>query len=265
MTRAAIAWLLLVPISACGGDDGGTTVGSEATSASDGSTTMSATSGVMSTTAPEDTTGGTGTAADDTAGSSETAAPVCPEDTPAEGPAVTISLRNDRATAIFVTSQFDCTESHLRIDTDSDPPGRWPLEQCAPTCASIIADACECADACAQPGLIRIEPGGTHELAWDGALWVEHELAAECNACGVAPDCLLGVSAPAGMVLASAGASSTATDCTDEAGEPSTCECARGEDSCVLVGTATDPQEIAAQAVFEYPRTTSLELVFDET
>lgn len=260
----AVLGLLLAASVACGGDDGSADSTSPSTGDAGGSTTSVSTAEPTSTSAPTDDTGAsTGTGANEPTGSGDTAAPDCPEDTPAEGSEVTISLRNDRAEAIFVTSHFDCAEAHLRIDSNDDPAGRWPLDQCAPTCASIIADACACPEACMQPRLLRIEPGASHAIVWDGALWVDHELAADCNACGVAPDCLLGVTAPASMYLASAAASSAASDCTDEAGRPVACECADGEDSCLLVGNPADPGELGAQALLDYPRTTSLELVFD--
>lgn len=262
-----IAVLTLVGVlgaaSACG-DDGpaGGTEASTGEGTGPSPATGSATGGTASDTgaATEATAGTAGTAG--TADSTDTAPLDCVMDEPSAGPEVEITVRNERAEAVFVTAPFFCTEAHVRIDSNGMPAGLWPMGACTPRCTSIVAGACECPEVCEIPALVRIEPGGSHVVPWDGSLFVEHLLDPACNTCNVAPDCRLGVSAPDGMVLATAAAASAASDCTDAAGEPVACECAAGEGSCLLDGTVANPQELGAQAVFDYPGTTAVELVF---
>jgi hypothetical protein len=253
---------MLATASACGDDDPADTEAATSEGSGPDSVTGASTDGASETGASTAGTGGSvGTAG--TADSTDTEPLDCVEDEPPAGPEVTITLRNERAEAIFVTAPFFCADAHLRIDSNGMPPGQWPLGACTPRCTSIVADMCECPEVCEIPSLVRIEPGASHEIAWDGALFVEHLLDPVCNACGVAPDCRLGVSAPEGMVLVSATAASAASECTDAKGAPVACECAADEGSCMLDGTVADPQELGAQALLEYPGTTALELVFE--
>jgi hypothetical protein len=233
--------------------------GSEAEPASHtGSTTDTATT-VDGATVEEsvDATDATSMASesDDTAGSD------CAPDEAPQGPSVTFTLRNLRSDAIFVVSWLGCVEGYVRLDLVDDPPGRWPLDACAPTCANIIAGECwDCA--CEPPRLLRVEPGASYDVVWDGQLWIDAELPTECNACAVASDCLLGVSAPAHTYLITSTAATSATDCVDEMGG-SSCTCPNGAQACFIEGTVANPAELPVQANLEYPDATSLELAFD--
>jgi hypothetical protein len=248
--RRTCLWLALV---ACG-DDG--SVDSDDPGTTDASTTsVDPSSSSSSSTGDQSSSSESGPS-----DASETAEPICPEDAAPEGPEVAFTIRNDRADAIFVTTPFSCADTFVRIDTE-DATGRWPLDACAPACTLIVADACEpCPNECDRPTLLRIDAGATHEIVWDGALWIDHVLEQACNACGVAPDCLLGVSAPASTYLATATAASSASNCTRNG-----CECPAGESTCMLDGEVADPQELGAQLLFEYPDETTVDLVFDES
>jgi hypothetical protein len=260
--RHAIPILIsvLAALGGCGDDGPADTDPGTSNGSGPGSTAAEGSSMGATATPDTDATAGTaGTAG--TADSTDTEPLDCVMDETPAGPEVMITLRNERAEAIFVTAPFFCADATVRIDSNGMPPGLWPLGACTPRCTSIVADACECPEDCEIPALVRIDPGASHDVTWDGALFVEHLLDPACNACGVAPDCRLGVSAPDGMVLVSATAASSASDCTDPEGAPVACECPAGG-SCPLDGTVADPTELGAQAVIDYPGTTAVELVF---
>jgi hypothetical protein len=224
--------------------------GDDASSPSTTTTTTTTTSGGDAT----DPTDATETMAS-TGGDEPTVGADCPQDETPTGPAVTFTLRNLRSEPIFVVSQVECAEGYVRVDLVGDPNGRWPIDGCAPTCADIVAGDCwDCG--CEAPRLLRIAPGGSHEVIWDGRLWVPEAVPAECNACGVAPDCLLGISAPAETYLVTVTASTTAMGCDDPA-------CACEGESCFVEGEPGNPIELPVQAQIDVPGTTALELDFD--
>jgi hypothetical protein len=207
-------------------------------------------------------TGDSGEPSTETGASETTASPDCLQDESPEGPTVTFTLRNLSDDAIFVVSPLACEEGYVRIDLVGSTTGRWPIDVCAPTCSAIVSGDCWDDCACSPPRLLRIEPGASHDVVWDGQLWVGAELPSECNACGVAPDCLLGISAPPETYLVTVTASTMATDCVDEGGQPS-CSCPDAAQTCLLAGQAINPTELPIQAHLEYPDANTLELTFE--
>ncbi len=100
------------------------------------------------------------------------------------GATVAITLRNDRAVPIFVPWSVDgCTWEPFTI---------WMQEQRVfwddaggayiPSCEALLEVGCGwgCSDGPAS--VLRLDPGATHELSWDGYVWSPMAVDAACAA-----------------------------------------------------------------------------------
>ncbi len=128
--------------------------------------------------------GGAGSA--DGGGTGGTTGDVCDalESVSDPGPAVTISIVNQRATPVSIQMN-GCVGTLPLTFTDAAGEIRpWQLsDDCFPTeCAGFITQG-HCSQACADCGGVpplRLDPGNVHHVTWSGGLFSEHELPPVC-------------------------------------------------------------------------------------
>lgn len=166
---------------------------------------------------------------------------------------VTLRFHNDTGQPIFLPGDCQGKPAYqLEVIGAGEDGTSYPFDtSCLQTCADLQQQPPFVCDACA-PAAIRIEPGTTREVVWDGTgLRPGFTMP---PACWAAPDqgtsCSLIVAAPAGMWAAHAVAFS---ECTDG------CTC-KPDGSCF--GTPSGQQAQADLASFSFPSETTVDVVF---
>lgn len=232
----------------------------------DGSgTSGSATGGDATGTTSADTGEPVSDTDDSTDGPPEDAcAPIVPDE--GDGQPLAITIRNDRAEAIFVGFGNECVLETFRIDG----PGGDTLDTigpiCAQSCGEVIDTGCQVVDcgACGGPELIRLEPGASWAVEWSGVLRPGLEIPAACDPGGADCGTCSGRRLPEeGTHVVRAIAFATCT--TDDA---LPCDECGGADSCsVYAGFDSDfsTPDHQAEASVDLPATTAVELVFGPT
>ena len=178
------------------------------------------------------------------------------DDEPLEAPR-TITVTNARAEPVYLMTANDCTFNRVFV---TGPAGRWPSGSCEPSCAAMISGQCGCAEACAAPQLLRVEPGGSYPIDWAYVL-VGDEVPASCvdtDLCGFG-ECVRQVAPPDGAYTISVDVQLTPAACA-EPGDP--CACPPGEDWCLTEAFHEGPADLEVDFDTELP-SGSLELVVD--
>ena len=91
-----------------------------------------------------------------------------PEPAPATG--VTFTVRNDRDAAIWIDPRLGCGSIPFWLLDPNGESRTWWAADCACPCEAVMTDPdefCACPAACAQPALVRLDPGASLVEAWD--------------------------------------------------------------------------------------------------
>lgn len=236
---ASITTALL--LAACGPKEAETEGGTETDPGSSGTTGTPTASGTL----------------DPTTGAQQT----CDDPSVAEvGPEVTVHLKNDGASPIFVDRRVFCSAADpFSIVSPGGETLHTGLGLCDFSCAVVLAEDCGCQAGCGDPGrVVQIDPGVTYTVAWSGEHWADATLPAECvGTCG--ESCLAREQAPAGMYKVVARASGQVEGCDD-------CGCVGDSagDSigwCEIEG-ARAGEEVVVEGALDYPAQTEITLVF---
>jgi hypothetical protein len=190
--------LVLSGLVACGGnvvraDDEGGGGGSGGTT----TTTTTATGGAGGATTTSSTTSTTSTSS--TSSTTTTTSDVCAPFADEHGlSSVVIRFRNPTSAPVYLPAV--CGGARFNINPAvTDPSVTYGYgTTCLQTCEQLWTDPPYACDACA-PTLVRVEPGGTREMLWDGT-GLTHTTAMP-SACYASPDldgCSRVVAAPSG-------------------------------------------------------------------
>jgi hypothetical protein len=135
------------------------------------------------------------------------------------------------------------------------------LGLCEFSCEQIMEGGCACPAACEAPTTVRITPGGSYELAWQGFDYLPTTLPEQCLAeDGCAPSCFLPRFASGTYQVT--GTAYASVSCTDVG----ICECTPDENGACLLDFASRvdgaPRNVTVSYDYDGPAW-ELELVFD--
>lgn len=245
----------LLLIVACSPKAGGETESSsvtETTASSEGTTdtTTASSEGTADTTAPTTTEGGQ----------------VCEPflDQEVTGPAVTVTIENHRAEAVFVLPGPQCSgQEQLGLVRDGVSL-RFRDGSCTFTCADQFAGECSCPADCPVSPTIRIEPGGVYRVHWSGSLYVPVNPPASCFALECGNACEQRQQAGAGAyVFTSAAGTAPPSGCD---ASPELCTCTANADGwCELPDLEAEAfaEVVELAGEFTYPEQTAAVLIVE--
>ena len=157
---------------------------------------------------------------------------VC-DDLPDEAPeasAVDFVVQNDRAVRVFVEfSDSDCDKVEGFTLTGAGASLNWRRPPCGLSCDAVRSGPCDCNESCGGPTVLRLEPGASYSIAWDGSSYLEHEVSVDCAEEGCPLTCFQRTPAPEGVSYGLSVLASLSCD--------GDCECAAGQDACIVPGT----------------------------
>lgn len=160
---------------------------------------------------------------------------------PATGQGITITLRNDRASTVFVPwAVSGCTWEPLTMWVNGE---RWLWDAAnayIPSCELLFESECGygCSDGPAN--MLRLEPGAEWPISWDGYAYAPMALD---PACAAEQSCAEGAMCWAGRQLEAETVEARlriATDCTLESCECSGDACLLTQDSLSIGGIEAD-------------------------
>ncbi|NVB36261.1 hypothetical protein G6O69_00355 [Pseudenhygromyxa sp. WMMC2535] len=239
----AVASLLLCISSFACSDDTQSSEDDETSTSEDSTDTDSTESDSSdsdaSDTTPLDTDTDTDTDSTDTAGTCE-----LEFEEAAPGTSSTITIRNERDSAIYIPFTIStCTFEPFAV-YDGDVQYLWYDDAYIPKCTEVVEAGCEwgCSDGPTQ--VIRLEPGAEWEVAWGLYVWAPIELDEACAA--ESDGCEAGATCWAGREWVEDGPL-TAQIRVSEACSFDECEC--GSDACTLDLDSITAEEWEAEIV----------------
>ncbi len=176
--------------------------------------------------------------------------------------AISITLRNDRSTPIFVNPFGLCGETLELSNKKGDQ-----LELAYGGCylcedyAELINPMCSGGWTCPPP--VRVDPGGRYSWEWQPVHYVREQMPERCHAGDVDPfPCTRRAAVAPGDYQVVAFAASALSHCQPE----NACECKANEEGwCNVPGVASlGPPGLKAVATLSLPASEALELVFDD-
>lgn len=176
---------------------------------------------------------------------------VC-DDLPDEVPSdaeVELVVQNDRAVPVFIEfSDEDCETAEAFALTRGGSAVQWRRPLCGFSCEAVRSAACDCADDCGGPTVLRLEPGASYSVNWDTSVYVAHEVSVDCAEEGCPLTCHQQTVASEGSYSASV---VVAEQCAGA------CDCADGQESCFVSGTLEGPT-FEAEESFSLPNADSV-------
>jgi hypothetical protein len=179
------------------------------------------------------------------------------------GASVTLRFRNERAERIYLGSPSGCggiTPFSLRDEAGQEHA--WDLGGCGFTCEALQTFSGACPADCAIPPVFQIEPGGHHDVIWDGRVLEPTDMPGRCY------DDPQAAPSTCDRFVQAAGAYDVLGEAFPEAqgcaGPDMTCSCTpSAEGSCQLPSPASVAgAPLSATATLSYPDQTLIELVF---
>jgi len=176
--------------------------------------------------------------------------------------AVSITLRNDRSTPIFINPFGLCGDA-LEVSKQTGDPlelvygGCYLCEDYEDLINPVCFDGWTC------PPLVRIEPGGRYSWQWQPVHFVREQMPARCHAGDVDPfSCARRAAVAPGDYQVVAFAAAALSHCQAE----NACACEANEDGWCNVSSIASigPPGLEAVATLSLPASESLELVFND-
>lgn len=175
---------------------------------------------------------------------------------PAQG--VTVRFENARTEAIFVTSADTCGATFpFELHDSANQKVRILAGGCGFTCEDLQTFSGGCPAVCLIPPLHRLEPGGSFELAWGGAVYQDVSMPSACwfEDVGSGAQCAQAVPPAQGSYTFTAAAGTDCATCTCQPDANGHCEVS---DPSSQVGGQT----LTATAAANLPGGASVKLVF---
>jgi hypothetical protein len=181
---------------------------------------------------------------------------------------VSVVFRNQGTQPVFLhtASTFD-PGARFTISDGSGADVGLPFGNCVPTCASFAAGPVNCDAGISFAKVIRIDPGGTYQEAWNGLVTIQRTMPAACYNEASAPQasCAQLQKPATGSYQAHAMAGTSCPDCicTPDA----TGSCINFGQALTEAGTipAVSGEALVASAEVTLPGATEIELVFAPT
>ncbi len=177
-------------------------------------------------------------------------------DEPLDAPS-TVVMRNDTAAPLFVGFDGGCLFLPFELVGPDDGSLQWQRGDCAASCSDVIADGCFECGPCEGPSVLRLGPGESWEREWDGGVFHDQPVPAECVAEPCQPQCEQRTAlAPGDYTLRTEARAECPAD------DPNACACPDGATTCVLTFAADE--FVAATALSDATLTHpgAVELVF---
>ena len=172
---------------------------------------------------------------------------------------VTLRFRNEGAETLFLGTKGCGTSELFTLRDAGGQELSWYAGDCPSTCELSQEGDVACTGLCPVPWSIKIEPGGYHDLAWDGRIRVQREMPDACYGGFALDSCMQQAQAPAGSYEITSSLFMQA-QCTSGA---MPCDCqVSAEGSCAMPESAVDGTALEATATLSLPAPDVVELVF---
>jgi hypothetical protein len=175
-----------------------------------------------------------------------------------------VRFTNARTEVVFVGEEAGCGSLEpISLKNDKGQLELLSLGDCGNGCERLQRGALGCAAICRIPEIVQIAPGGHHDFAWNGSVYVQAAMPSGCyRESQQAPaSCAKSVVAPPGPYQVS-GSVWPVADCSS-AGHPCATCTPDASGSCTISGGHVSGQVVTKNVTLEVPTSTSVELVFD--